>query len=128
MACFLTKNPNLGKFWRVLQWKILVYFMTFWSTNFTAIGNNLWPYFVVIWCISPRFGTKIWQPWIPFEVVSKSSDRNPPSVDLHNKGQNFSPSCQEIVAERQSQTNSSEFFLKMGLGGNFEPMLQLVPT
>jgi hypothetical protein len=31
MVCFQTKNPNLGKFWRVLQWKILVYFMTIWS-------------------------------------------------------------------------------------------------
>jgi hypothetical protein len=28
MVCFQTKNPNLGKFWRALQWKILVYFMT----------------------------------------------------------------------------------------------------
>jgi hypothetical protein len=25
MVCFQTKNPNLGKFWRVLQWKILVF-------------------------------------------------------------------------------------------------------
>jgi hypothetical protein len=32
MVCFQTKNPNLGKFWRVLLWKILVYFMTIWST------------------------------------------------------------------------------------------------
>jgi hypothetical protein len=31
MVCFQTKNPDLGKFWRVLQWKILVYFMTIWS-------------------------------------------------------------------------------------------------
>jgi hypothetical protein len=32
MACFQTKNPkNLGKFWRVLQWKMLVYFMDTWS-------------------------------------------------------------------------------------------------
>jgi hypothetical protein len=27
MVCFQTKNPNLGKFWGVLQWKMLVYFM-----------------------------------------------------------------------------------------------------
>jgi hypothetical protein len=27
MVCFQTKNPNLGKFWRVFQWKSLVYFM-----------------------------------------------------------------------------------------------------
>jgi hypothetical protein len=25
------KNPNLGKFWRVLQRKMLVYFMAMWS-------------------------------------------------------------------------------------------------
>jgi hypothetical protein len=27
MVCFQTKNPNLGKFWRALEWKMLVYFM-----------------------------------------------------------------------------------------------------
>jgi hypothetical protein len=31
MAYFQTQSPILGKFWRVLQWKILVYFMTIWS-------------------------------------------------------------------------------------------------
>jgi hypothetical protein len=30
MAYFQTKNPNLGKFWIVLQWMILVYFMVIW--------------------------------------------------------------------------------------------------
>jgi hypothetical protein len=25
MVCFQTKNPNLGKFWRVLQWKIGIF-------------------------------------------------------------------------------------------------------
>jgi hypothetical protein len=62
-GCFQTKNPNLGKFWRVLLWKILVYFMTIWSMYFTLLekfGNILWPfsifyghlvYFVVIWYI-----------------------------------------------------------------------------
>jgi hypothetical protein len=57
MVCFQTKNANLGKFWRVLQWKILVSFMTIWSV--------LWPleifhghlvYFVVIGFIFTRFG------------------------------------------------------------------------
>jgi hypothetical protein len=32
MVCFQTENPNLGKFLRVLLWKILVYFMTIWSS------------------------------------------------------------------------------------------------
>jgi hypothetical protein len=31
MFCFQTKNPNLDKFWRVLQWLMLEYFMTVWS-------------------------------------------------------------------------------------------------
>jgi hypothetical protein len=26
-----TKNPDLGKFWSALEWKILVYFMTIWN-------------------------------------------------------------------------------------------------
>jgi hypothetical protein len=30
MAYFQTKNPNLGRFWRVLQWK-MVYFTVIWS-------------------------------------------------------------------------------------------------
>jgi hypothetical protein len=51
MVCFQTKNPNLGKFWRALQWNILV--------CFTVIWHILWPFgnVVVIWYIFPRFGT-----------------------------------------------------------------------
>jgi hypothetical protein len=57
-VCFQTKNTNLGKFWRAMQWKMLVYFMAIWYI--------LWPfgifcvhfvYFMVIWYIFPRFGT-----------------------------------------------------------------------
>jgi hypothetical protein len=32
MGCFQAKNPNLGKFKRILLWKILLYFMTIWSS------------------------------------------------------------------------------------------------
>jgi hypothetical protein len=28
---FQTKNPNYGKFWRILQWRMKVYFMAIWS-------------------------------------------------------------------------------------------------
>jgi hypothetical protein len=50
MAIFKTKNTKMGKFWRVLQWEILVYFMTIWSmyifyghlVSFTAIWYILW--------------------------------------------------------------------------------------
>jgi hypothetical protein len=31
MVCLQTKNPKLGKFGMVLQWKMLVYFMDTWS-------------------------------------------------------------------------------------------------
>jgi hypothetical protein len=65
MVCFPTKNTNLGKFWRVLQWKLLVYFMAIWS-----FYENL-VYFVAIWYLLWLFGIffpvtpgKIWQPWI----------------------------------------------------------------
>jgi hypothetical protein len=50
MVCFQTKNPNLGKFWRALEWKILVYFMAIWNI-LQSFGN-----IVVIWYIFPRFG------------------------------------------------------------------------
>jgi hypothetical protein len=57
MVCFQTKNPNFGKIWRALEWKMLLYFMT--------ICNILWP-FGIVWYIL-RFGIfgprKIWQPW-----------------------------------------------------------------
>jgi hypothetical protein len=57
MVCFQTQNPNLGKFWRVLQWKILVNFMTIWSIlRPLEIFYCHLVYCVVIWYIFPRFG------------------------------------------------------------------------
>jgi hypothetical protein len=57
MVCFQIKNPNLGKFWRVLQWKILAYFMTIWpSLRSLKIFYGHLVYFVVIWYIFPHFG------------------------------------------------------------------------
>jgi hypothetical protein len=68
MVCFHTKNPNLGTFWRVLQWKMLVYFMDTWSIlrsivicillTFGIVRGNL-VYFPPFWYFVPR---KIWQP------------------------------------------------------------------
>jgi hypothetical protein len=57
MACFQTKNPSLGKFWRALEWKMLLYLV--------VISSILQPFdifyghfgkVVVIWYIFPRFG------------------------------------------------------------------------
>jgi hypothetical protein len=54
MVCFQTKNPNLGKFWRVLQWKILVYFMTIWSIlRPLKIFYGHLVHFLLIWYIFP---------------------------------------------------------------------------
>jgi hypothetical protein len=55
--CFQTKNPNLGKFWRVLRWKMMVYFMDTRSIlrSFVIFYGHLVK-FVVIRYISPRFG------------------------------------------------------------------------
>jgi hypothetical protein len=36
MVCFQTQNQNLGKFWRALEWKKLVYSMAIWI--------KLWPF------------------------------------------------------------------------------------
>jgi hypothetical protein len=66
MVCFQTKNPNLGKFWRIVDWKMLKYFMAIW--------NIFWTFgiFMTIWYILCSLGTlflalvyctkKIWQP------------------------------------------------------------------
>jgi hypothetical protein len=40
MVYFQTKNPNLGKFWRALEWKLLVYFMVIWNIHITAISYS----------------------------------------------------------------------------------------
>jgi hypothetical protein len=47
MVCFQTKNPNLCKFWRVLRWKMLLYFMNTWSTYFTVFYYILWTFGIV---------------------------------------------------------------------------------
>jgi hypothetical protein len=57
MAYFKTKNPNLGKFWRVLQWKMLVYLLAIWSIlrPFGIFCDHL-VHFAFIWYIFSAFG------------------------------------------------------------------------
>jgi hypothetical protein len=61
MVYFQTKNRNLGKFWRTLQWKMLIYIMDFWSSfrPFDTVYGNF-AYLVVIRCIFPCVG-KLYQ-------------------------------------------------------------------
>jgi hypothetical protein len=69
MVYFQTKDPNLGKFWRVWQWKMLVVFRAILSilqTNGIVYGHLV--HFVVICYIFSCVGMyvvpgKIWQPW-----------------------------------------------------------------
>jgi hypothetical protein len=68
MICFQTKNPNWGKFWRALEWKMLVYFMFIWIILRSFGIPILWPFgnAVVNRLTFPRFlfivPRKIWQP------------------------------------------------------------------
>jgi hypothetical protein len=54
MVYFQTKNPNLGKFWSVFQWNMLVNFMAIWSILLPFHDHLV--YFVVFWVYFPRFG------------------------------------------------------------------------
>jgi hypothetical protein len=54
MAYFQTKNTDLGKFWRVLQWKVLVYYMPIWSIIW-LFEYILWPFGILRFMFS-RFG------------------------------------------------------------------------
>jgi hypothetical protein len=67
MVCFQTKNSNLGKFWRVLQWKMLVLFNGL-LVHFTAFCYILWTFGTVcgnlVYIFPFRYfaARKIWQP------------------------------------------------------------------
>jgi hypothetical protein len=66
MAYFQTKNPDLGKFWSVLLWKMLVYFTAilfilrlFGIVCPFGLSCGYLVYCFFIWYVTPR---KIWQP------------------------------------------------------------------
>jgi hypothetical protein len=47
MVCFQTKNPNLSKFWRVLQWNRYVGIFYGHLVHFTDFCYNLWTFGIV---------------------------------------------------------------------------------
>jgi hypothetical protein len=54
---FQDKNPNLGNFCRVLQWKMLLYFMEIWYIlQPLGIFYYTLVYFIGIWCMLLAFG------------------------------------------------------------------------
>jgi uncharacterized membrane protein (DUF106 family) len=52
MVSFQTKNPNLGKFWRASDWKMLIYILWPFGIFYRHLG-----YFMTIWYILCSFGT-----------------------------------------------------------------------
>jgi hypothetical protein len=55
---FSNQKSQYGKFWRVLRWKMLAYFMAIWYTLWLfGIFFPLLVYFVAIWYILYSFGT-----------------------------------------------------------------------
>jgi hypothetical protein len=57
MVCFSTKNPNLGKIFRVSDKKMLIYFMDIWYILWTfGIFYDHLPHCVLIWYIFSSFG------------------------------------------------------------------------
>jgi hypothetical protein len=52
-------NPDLGKFWRALQWKLLVYNLSIWPILRLHIWYSVWPlgiFYGYLVCIFSRFG------------------------------------------------------------------------
>jgi hypothetical protein len=57
MVYFQTKNPNLGKFWRALDWKMLICIMPIWNILWTfGIFYDHLVQFVLFWYIISGFG------------------------------------------------------------------------
>jgi hypothetical protein len=70
MVCFQTKNTNLGKFWRVFQWKILVYFMAIWYILWPFGHLVISPHVLVI-CTKKNLATLVMiQVWFELSVFS----------------------------------------------------------
>jgi hypothetical protein len=67
---FYSQNPNLCIFWRVIQWKMLVYFMAIWSILqpfgiFCFFGYILWWFRifppVLVCCTKKNLATLVWR-------------------------------------------------------------------
>jgi hypothetical protein len=63
MVYFQTKNPELGKFWRDFDWKMLIYFMAIWNIlrTFEIFYDHL-VHVVFIWYIYLilAYGLPLW--------------------------------------------------------------------
>jgi hypothetical protein len=87
MVSFQTKNANLGKFWRALDWKMLIYIMAIWNIlqTFGVFYDHL-VHFFLFWYHVPR---KIWQSWLKLttflaEPILRSRVTTPFEVKIYN--------------------------------------------
>jgi hypothetical protein len=55
MVYFQTKNRNLGKFRKVLQWKMLVFFVPFWYSGHLVVIWYMFP--VLVYCTEKNLAT-----------------------------------------------------------------------
>jgi hypothetical protein len=97
MVYFKTKNLNLGKFWRAIEWQMLEYFTAIWYTcamyGHLIYVHNVWPFGVVCGPLVyfSRFGMfgprKIWQPSMNYETMLVATEcrlNRRPSLILQN--------------------------------------------
>jgi hypothetical protein len=61
MVCFQTKNRNLGKFRKALEWKMLVYIMTVWNILRPFGIMYVWPFCYKLWSFGIFF--PLWYVW-----------------------------------------------------------------
>jgi hypothetical protein len=96
---FEPKYPNLGKFWRVLQWKMLVKFINTWSILLSSVifyghwiyivrGNLV--YFSLFWFFVRR---KIWQPCLRNLECRCNPTRSTLGCSSKSKMPHLSASC-----------------------------------
>jgi hypothetical protein len=90
MVYFQTKNPNLGKFWRALNWTMVIYFMAIWN----GIFFYHLVHFVFIWYILGSFVFI----WYHFPVLVSCTKKNLATLLLRHvpSAQKFSIRILEI--------------------------------
>jgi hypothetical protein len=96
MVSFQTQNPNLGKFWRALDWKMLMYFVPVWNILHTAgIFYDHLVHFVFIWYIFPV--------WVIFTEKNLATLAALP-LNIQSRGTEVEPIARSIQPDFDSRT------------------------
>jgi hypothetical protein len=84
---FQIKNPNLGKFWRALKWKMFVYFMTIW--NGIVCGHLV--YFFPFWYVWTKKKSGNPANHLSTKVLNQQSPLNREELHFQNNEQLIRP-------------------------------------